>query len=68
MASKTISISLPPGLIEYIDDEADRKFQSRSEFFKDMILDYIQDQKDLEAFITDMAAEEQQKGNDNGNK
>ena len=66
MATKTISISIAPGLLEYIDQEAARKFQSRSEFFKDMILDYIQDQKDLEAFITDMAAEAG-KENDNGN-
>lgn len=66
MATKTISISLPPGLIEYIDDEAGRKFQSRSEFFKDMILDYMHQMRDLDEFITYMAAEEQQKGNDNG--
>lgn len=68
MATKTLSISLPPGLIEYIDQEAARKFQSRSEFFKDMILDYMDQMKDLDDYINYMAAEEQQKGNDNGNK
>lgn len=66
MATKTLSISLPPGLIDYIDQEAARKFQSRSEFFKDMILDYMDQMKDLENFINDMAAEAG-KDNDNGN-
>ena len=61
MAIKTVAISLPEGLLGYIDGEARRKFQSRSEYIRELIRDEIERQHELEQFLKDTAAE-QQKG------
>lgn len=62
MNVKTINISLPPDLIEKIDQKAKEEYRSRSELFKEATLIYIQTKDNWKVLQQDLAAKAKKMG------
>lgn len=57
MATKTISISLPPELLVQIDYLAARRYQTRSEWIKNTVMWQVEDQLEQEEYFKEVAYE-----------